>query len=209
MIKILPFLALPLLAFAAGREPELRIISPAKGASVTAGQDLTIDIWTAKDGIAMILVMLGGMPIEAKHVSGPPPYRFSVRVPPAARLGLSELAVMARVAGPLSLLSYPVVVDVERADPPQTIRVSPASLALHYIGDRNQIQVMGSYAGEGEVDISKSTRLTYESENPGIASVSSEGTVTGVSSGSTRIRVNRQFSVDVRVAGIVVPLHQH
>src|SRR5271166_1561848 len=205
MIKILPFLALPLLAFAAGREPELRIISPAKGASVTAGQELTIDISTAKDGIAMILVMLGGMPIEAKHVSGPPPYRFSVRVPPAARLGMSELIVMGREVGG----SYPVVVDVERAEAPQSIRVSPASLNLHYIGDRDQIQVMGSYTGEGEVDISKSTRLTYESENPGIASVNGEGTVTGVSGGSTRIRVNRQFSVDVRVAGMVVPLHQH
>ncbi len=153
----------------------------------------------------MILVMLGGMPIEAKHVSGPPPYRISVRVPPAARLGMSELIVMGREVGG----SYPVVVDVERAVAPQSIRVSPASLDLHYIGDRNQIQVMGSYAGEGEVDISKSTRLTYESENPKIASVDREGTVTGVSGGSTRIRVNRQFSVDVRVAGVVVPLHQH
>ena len=204
MIKILSWLALPLVACAAGREPELRIISPAKGASVTAGQELTIDIWTAKDGIAMILVMLGGMPIEAKPVSGSPPYRVSVRVPPTARMGMSELVVMGRGAGG----SYPVVVDVERAEAPQSIRIRPSLLDLHWIGDRAQIRVMGSYAGEGEVDISKSTRLTYESENPRVATVNGEGTVTGVSGGSTRIRVNRQFSVDVRVAGIVVPLPQ-
>ena len=207
MIKILSWLALPLIACAA-REPELRIGSPAKGTSVTAGQDLTVDIWTTRDGVAAIMVVLGGRLIETKYVSGPSPYRFSVRIPPAATVGLSQLSFMGTGAGPLPLLSDPVVVDVERAEAPQSIRVSPASLALHYIGDRNQIQVMGSYAGEGEVDISKSTRLTYESENPGIASVNGEGTVTGVSGGSTVIRVNRKFSVPVRVSGMVVPLRQ-
>jgi hypothetical protein len=53
-------LSLAALAFSAkGREPVLRIISPTPGALVNPGESLTIDVSSTRDGVAVIMPMLG------------------------------------------------------------------------------------------------------------------------------------------------------
>jgi uncharacterized protein YjdB len=90
---------------------------------------------------------------------------------------------------------------VERPDSPGRIRVSPGVLRL-WVGAQSELFVVGTYKDAGDVDISKSTRLGFESESPAIASVTKNGKVTGVSAGSTSILVNREAEVKVVVADV-------
>jgi hypothetical protein len=99
--------------------------------------------------------------------------------------------------------SETVWVDVERPDSPRQIRITNAALHFAQVDARDDLQVMGMFDAAGEVNLSRSSRTSYETEPPGIVSVDRAGQVRGLAPGAARILVRHQnllAAVDVTVA---------
>jgi len=94
-------------------------------------------------------------------------------------------------------------IDVERPDSPRQIRITNAALHFAQVDAGDDLQVMGIFDAAGEVNVSRSSRTTYETDPPGIVSVDRAGQVRGLAPGAARILVrhqNLQAAVDVTVA---------
>ena len=73
---------------------------------------------------------------------------------------------------------------------PQKVTADVSQLELG-IGDQIPIQVLGTYGDGSIVDLSKSKQTTYAAQNTGIATVTSEGLITGLAPGYSRSRALR------------------
>jgi hypothetical protein len=62
-----------------------------------------------------------------------------------------------------------------------------------------QLLVDAIYADGTKVSLNRSKRITFASQDPKVARVSKDGEVVAVHAGSTKIIINRKYSVDVIV----------
>lgn len=201
MSRILLVFILALPVFAAGA-PTVRITSPSDGFLAAPGDRIGVDLQTQGEPIFHFLALLGPLPIVGQDLVGAPPYHFVLEIPLKTDPGVQKLKVLARLKGLEHLVtSNSVEVDIELPDSPEHIRVSPTNLNL-WIGGQQDLVVIGAFKDGRDIDISKSTRLTFKSEDPNIAAVSRNGKVVGVSAGSTKILVNGEIAVSVVVIGI-------
>jgi uncharacterized protein YjdB len=91
-------------------------------------------------------------------------------------------------------------VDVEQAAQPSAITAYPTAIFMGSIGDTRTLTVIGSFSGNLQIDISKSSQLTTVSENSAIATAQN-GTITGVAIGQTNIDISYgQITLTVPVA---------
>ena len=194
-----------MLGTVAAADPIVSITSPSEGLIAAPGDKIGVDLDVRGEQASRFLAALGGTPVMAQDLAGAPPYHFVFEIPSNSRPGLQKLVVLAVVKG----IGHPVTsnaveLDVERPDSPEQIKVSSARLIL-WIGAQQDLFITATYKDSANVDISKSTRLSFESESPEIASVSKDGKVTGVSPGSTRVLVNHEFPVSVVVLPLRLP----
>jgi hypothetical protein len=182
----------------------IKITSPASDLVVHPGQ--TVDVAVSATG-AFSWVGLSGasstLPLNEQSRDSPP-YLFHVTIPAACTLGRSPIEASLYRLGSLNpVASETVWLDVERPDSPRQIRITNAALHFAQVDARDDLQVLGMFDA-GEVNLSRSSRTSYETEPPGIVSVDRAGQVRGLAPGAARIVVrhqNLQAAVDVTVAG--------
>jgi hypothetical protein len=141
--------------------------------------------------------------LKGDSVLKSPPYRFSFTVAPPTQIhvGINSIGAMGFTKSTQVLAKTDI--DVERPDLPEKISVDHSEIVLE-VGAEIPLSVDGRYSDGSIVDLSQSTLTTYEPQAAGVVSITSEGVVTGVSPGSTKIIVRHgdaQSIVGVTITG--------
>jgi hypothetical protein len=83
-----------------------------------------------------------------------------------------------------------IAVDIERGELPRAIRRRLPQLPQIYFekkGETRDIELIGDF-GNGEfVDVTKSSRVTFESSDTAVATVDTSGTITAVGAGQSTV----------------------
>jgi hypothetical protein len=129
------------------------------------------------------------------------PVRFQVVVPAQIRPGTYRLTAMGTTSDG-AMESQAVTVDVERSDEPTRIWIEPSTIASIHPGERIPVRVLGVFGDSSQEELTKSSKTTFTSGDPQIATVSADGLVTGIAAGRTSIQVRtaqRDYSIPVHV----------
>jgi hypothetical protein len=187
----------------------LKITEPKDGTVVYAGQTLTVVVEASPAQAFREIIIIGPDPIGFSQVLLKPPYKFSISIPPNTRPRAYHLTADGSTEPGHGASSDPVEIQVERADDPLSLTAAPSVLILQYVGDQNHLEAIGKFRETEPVYLNESRHVRYLSDNPGVATVTEEGYVTAVGSGSARISVRyngRSVVVPVTVPRAVTVL---
>lgn len=171
------------------QKPDLKITNPSAGTIFAPGQTVTVNVAASGGPFTSVGILSPPTTINGLAVLTAPPYQFSFTIPAQARRGSATISVVGVTASDMALAT--VSIDIERPDSPQSIATDHSTLELA-IGNQMTVLVTGTYGDGSIVDLSHSTQTTYKSQNPGIATVTTEGFVTAIAPGSTTIVVHRR-----------------
>jgi hypothetical protein len=140
--------------------------------------------------------------------STPSPLQFRISVASNALPG-KHLIAAAGLASGVDVEADSVSVDVERSDAPQFVTVELPILKFSGVGDDAPIITYGLFNDGNRINISRSTKTTYLSNDPTVATVSNAGLVTAVAPGKTTIAVNTtDCTAPPFLIGVEVPYPQ-
>ncbi|HME07696.1 MAG TPA: hypothetical protein VKG25_11615 [Bryobacteraceae bacterium] len=139
----------------------LQITSPSTGTVVNPGQEVQVIVSASQPFASVLLV--GQSPLGLSQPLAGPPYSSSVTVPSQTDPGLHTLTALGSASSGSLVPSAPVVLDVERPDPPVSVNLPIPAVELQ-VGGGFGIQVVGTYADGSTAYLSKSTLTTYSSQ---------------------------------------------
>ncbi len=208
LILMAAFIAVP----SGAQENQLRILSPATGTVVRPGQTITISV--AADASVEKLALIGQHPLGVGRIisGGAPgivargqgesrPIQFSLLIPADTQPGIYRVTAMGRVSGD-DIESEATTIDVEKSEEPRSIRTEPAIIHFEHIGDQIPVRVLGAFADGSHEELTKSSKTTFTSADPRVATVTAGGVVTAVGPGKTSIQArtpSSDYSIPVRV----------
>jgi hypothetical protein len=163
----------------------LHIMSPVDGAVVYSGETMSVDV--APSGrhftsVAAIISEIGFKEIDAA------PYHFNFEIPKLTKLGTRLVSCLGETSA--GSVSSEILVDVERRDGPQEMKVDVSQLELEP-GSQASLNIYGVYADGSVVDLNESSETRYEVA-PGVVVVSPGGLVTALAPGSATIVVTHR-----------------
>ena len=170
-------------------QPKLEITSPKDGEIVFSGKPLIVKV-VASPPLAFRAVGLwtgNGLPHAADLTR--PPYEFTIRMPPDIASRSYTLSAAGVTFGVGGAFSETISIRVERPDSPLQLEAQPSTLTFDYVGDGGQLSVYGKFSDGSKVDLTYSTKTTYSSNAPAVASVDDQGTVAAVGPGTARITI--------------------
>ena len=178
-------------------KPGLEVTVPITGTLVNPGQKLGVNVSTSNSYAQVIIA--GSGPIGFSQPLTSPPFRFTIQIPAKITPGFYTLrAVGGSASGQLDY-SDPISIDVERSDPPISLKIEPERLDMS-VRQKTLLDVVGTYKDGTVADLSKSSLTTYVSKSPDIVTVSGDGLVTAVAPGTTKIIINGTFEIMVTVS---------
>ena len=187
-------------------QPTVKITSPKDGAVVSSGRPLVVTVDAAPAAFQGV-VILGDGPIGSDVLKSPP-YRFEIPIPPQTASRRYTFVAVGILQPGGSADSDPVTVDIERPDDPARLMSALSTIGFDYVGHYVPLIVTGVFSDGSHVDLTRSTRTTYVSDTPAVATVDANGVVTGVRPGSARITIRsggRTLVVPVTVANRRLP----
>jgi hypothetical protein len=183
-------------------QPKIAITSPSDGVVVHPGSSVTVTVAVSPAGnFRMVTLSLGSLENgPAGQVLTAAPYSFTVQIPRdigwAGGRGITAVGVL-----PDQLLdSDPIVLDVERSDPPLRLEEALGSLPFGHVGESSTLLIYGTYADGSKVDLTHSSLTKYTSASQAIVKIDSHGRATAAGPGSTSITVENSG------AKVVVPV---
>jgi hypothetical protein len=192
-----------LVACRAERSPGqfLRIVSPKSRTIVHPGEKLKVVV--VADGAFEKVSLLGQSPLPSTDPVSRLPfkesYTFQIAIPRRLQSAGARVLTAVGAARPREVIqSDPIEIDIE---PTGTVRIESekGGLSFEYIRDRLSIQVTGILADGSTIDMTRSSMTSYRSEDPKVATVDKEGTVTAAGKGQTTIVVNGSWFIPVSV----------
>jgi hypothetical protein len=172
-------------------QPTLQITAPPNATIVSPGSTLTVTVTPSASGVFANVGVIGWDPIGivSMPVTTSPPWQLALPVPLKAAPKRYEItAIGALVSGGMPIYSDALSIQVERADNPVSVTVDLSSINL-IVGKRSHLLVWGVYADGQKYNISGSSKTTYSSNIPSVATVDAQGWVTAVSPGMATVRV--------------------
>jgi hypothetical protein len=186
-------------------EGSVRIVSPAAGAEVIAGELVTVDV-VGEGGFALATVL--AVANGSVATSTTPPFTTQVRIP-SDSLGPIRVFVLGLDAAGEAVVSEEVVVNVRTNATLEAVQIVTQDPILFGVGARRQLVSVGKYSDGFTRDITASLFGTvYRTSNAGVVTVSSEGTIIAVGRGIATVTSqngNTQDSVTVTVQGNSAP----
>jgi len=119
-------------------QPSLQITSPADGAVVYSGRPLSVTV--AATGAFQVVAVYGQDPLPDAGPLYAPPYQFTIPIPANIASGKYSLSAAGATASGQGAESE-ITVDVERPDPPVSIKNEMRTIGFSYIGDSDALQV--------------------------------------------------------------------
>jgi hypothetical protein len=168
--------------------PGLLITSPAAGALVAPGQNLSVSL-SSPAGLSFTnLYVLGEDALGSATAAGSTPATLTLVIPIDAPLGFASLSAIGLTSNG-EAESAPVQVDVERTDVPVSLSFENSQVNLDSIGQAAALNVQANYADGTVADATLSSRISFSSTNSSVANVNAEGSVTAVHAGGCTIVV--------------------
>lgn len=166
----------------------IRIISPASGSTVYAGQLIPVSVYVSpgtdcSGGVAL----LTEQPLQANGIITKGPYTFQVTVPATVTPRQYSLTAICKVSNGSTVSSSRSQVEVALATGSVHLSVDPASLTFRYIGEPLTLNVVGQFSDGATVDVGEMLDAKITSDNPSVATVSGPGTIVAAGSGSANI----------------------
>jgi hypothetical protein len=210
--------ALSLIAIAPSVAQQLTITSPPSGAVVVPGQ--TITIYVSPSSLAAQTWVFASEPLP-EVVPASSPNTFTLTISTTISPGQYALRATAGAPGTVAR-SAPVYIDVEPSEVSTSITISPSTITFDSIGDQIRLLVTGAFSGGQQVNITHSSYIQYSSSDDRIATVGSDGIVSGVNPGCAQINVAAQGQsgsipvivpvgqgpIAYNITGALVPLHR-
>jgi hypothetical protein len=191
--------------------PLLQISSPTAGTVVNPGQTITVSVSSpAEATFTQVMIVLGQGSSASAGITNSLPAQLSVTVPTRISLGLHAVAASGVTSGQMAQ-SFPVFLDVERTDLPQSLSPNISNLIFSAQGQQFPLIVSASYSDGSYLDARASSYVSYASSNTNVATVDSRGLVTAVGTGSATVTAtyavggqNVQASIAVSVPPAVL-----
>ena len=169
----------------------LIIVSPSAGPTIHPGQAFAISVHVASGSYPYGVGILGQDPLG---LAGPNPVvggmvSFTLTVPANTPPGFYEITAAAADSTGALVSSEPLTVDVERSDIPTSLLVFPPAVGVQfYVGNTLLLTVVGIFPSKQEVDLTRSTKLKFNSKNASVAVVQN-GMLSAVGVGQTNVEV--------------------
>lgn len=179
----------------------LSITSPIEGLEIHAGDSVIV---VAEPGVAEQIDSIQFASLKQVFIDKAPPFEHTITVPLDA-LGPMGIGVLAldKTTGRLLnadvtvLVSLPPNVNLQRMD------ADPDQIILFGVDESTKIHIYGIYSDGVKRRLESSlVGTTYQTSDPRIAAVDTEGLVTAVSSGKAVITVkngNKQLQIQINV----------
>lgn len=165
----------------------LRITSPADGAVVHPGQNLTVVVEASGANFQMVTV-IGQDPIGFGPVLTAQPYRFTIQIPAQISPRRYTLTASGVTSPGHGASSTPVSIDIERPDAPASVVVEPSLLDVQ-AGEPGYLRAVATYDDGITLDISQSLLTTWSSDNTDVATVTNDGRVATFAPGFAKITI--------------------
>ena len=176
------------------RDPRLRIDSPRDGAVVAPGDTLQITVSsparTRFIGIGVVMEdSIGPADQEATSL----PAHFAIKIPKDISPGLYTVSAWAGLAGRAGrdgeLVVAVIEVDIERRETPRAITAQEPwrQASFEKKGETREIQLLGDFGNGDVIDVTESSRVTFESSDAAVATVDKSGTITAVGPGRAAV----------------------
>ncbi len=164
----------------------LSITSPNSGTVVSPGQSLTVNVAASPAGNFTSGVSLVGQNPTGVVASLPSsPYSFQITIPAGISPGSYSITAFANASGSL-VSSPPVQLQVERTDQPTSLQLEPNNLSFRFSGEQIPLLLYGTFSSGTQI-VTASSLVTFQSSTPSVATVSTTGIVTAVTSGTSTI----------------------
>jgi hypothetical protein len=186
----LPFvLALAITPACLGQQPLLQVTLPTNGTIVNPGQTVTVSVTSPAGASFSGVFIIGEKPIGFSDPLASVPAQFSIAIPPAIDAGPYMLTAMAATSSGQSAQSAPVLIDVERPDMPTGLSAqTPGNqVTLEALGQQFPIILFAAFSDGSVLAVTQSSYVTYSSSDTSIATVDSNGMITGISAGTATI----------------------
>ena len=199
-----------LLSHAQESQPTLQITSPPDGTVVAPGETITVVV-TPATGINFVsVIIVGEDAIGFSEAKIAPPFEFSLTIPSNISPRDYQIRARAAITPGTGAKSSPITLIVEKPDPVLQLRAEPQTIYFEFTGDRIPLSVIGTFSDGKTLDIAESTRTTYSSNDPTVATVDSTGVVMAVGPGPIGIpEISTEIIVRNVDKSVVVPVIFH
>jgi hypothetical protein len=179
------------------RDPRLRIDSPRDGAVVAPGDTLQVTVSSPNRTRFIDIVIIMEDPFDTADLGATSlPAHFAIKIPKDISPGSYTVSAMAGLAGRAGedgeMVVAVIEVDVERREMPRAIRLgrvgsTPPQLNFEKKGQTRDIELFGDFGDSDFVDLTESSRVTFESSDAAVATVDTSGTITAVGPGRAAV----------------------
>lgn len=168
-------------------QPELQINTPVDGTIVNPGQTITVNV-TSPAGTAFTQVaVIGEGSIPSSDIAISVPAQFSIVMPNSLSPRKYHLTAVGKSSSGQLFASRTSSIDVERPDAPIGIAADRSQVAFQCVGQQTRLRVLATFADASALDVTESSNVSYASANTSVATVDSDGIVSGVGAGSASV----------------------
>jgi len=178
-------------------DPRLRIDSPRDGAVVAPGDTLQVTVSSPNRTRFIDIVIIMEDPFDTADLGATSlPAHFAIKIPKDISPGSYTVSAMAGLAGRAGedgeMVVAVIEIDVERREMPRAIRLgrvgsTPPQLNFEKKGQTRDIELFGDFGDSDFVDLTESSRVTFESSDAAVATVDTSGTITAVGPGRAAV----------------------
>lgn len=189
--------------------PPLQITSPTAGTIVNPGQTISVTVTSPANVSFSKVGVIGEDPIDFSGIAASVPAQFSMSIPTDIACRKFMLTAVGATSSGQSAQSTPILIDVERPDLPTAIGPQIPQLSFKALGEQFPLVLLAQFSDGSILDVTESSYATYSSANTSVATVDSNGIVTGGSAGSTTITATYTLngqSVQATIPVTVPPL---
>lgn len=186
----------------------LTITSPAAMTVVHPGETISIEVALAPGAAFRFVTVVGEKSFGVSSPLSQAPYNFSFSVREHLSSGPHYFTAVGSTASGEMAASLPLAVDVENNSAPVSLRIDPPDIDLEGLGEELPIRVLGEFAGGVETDVTRSTLLHFASSSPSVATVSSQGIVRAVATGTAEITSIYQANAGAMSRKISTTVHE-
>ena len=184
---IAAILAMACLSTAQQSQPALQITSPADGSVVNPGQALSVSVGSPVNLSFKQVFVMGEGAIDTSNIATSVPAQFSMLIPNNMQIGRHLLTAWGTTGAGQMVASIPLTIDVERSDLPVRLRADPDRVIFQSQGQHESLRISATFSDGSFLAVTRSSNLTFTSSDSRIATVDSNGTVTGVTKGIASI----------------------
>jgi hypothetical protein len=173
---------------AGNRDSRLRIDSPRDGAVVAPGETLNVTVSSPNRTRFVGITVVMEDPIVIEQEATSLPARFAIKIPEDIAPGSYSVSALAgRANGELVVVV--IEVDIERRDKPRAIMPRLSQVYFEQKDETSRIELVADFGVGHVLDVTNSSKLTYESSDTAVATVHTSGTITAVGAGRATVTV--------------------